>query len=116
MIESDLMVGNHVLIARNVSFVGRHDHRIDIVGKSVWDSGRGEDLPTIVGNDVWIGHGAIIIAGIRIGNGSIVAAGAVVAKDVEEYAIVGGVPAKFISPRFSKEEIKVHEASLNLEA
>ncbi len=60
----------------------------------------------VIGNDVWIGHGATIIAGVKIGDGAIIAAGAVVTKDVAPYAIVGGVPAKVIKYRFSPDEIK----------
>ena len=55
---------------------------------------------TIIKNDVWIGHGAIINAGVTIDNGAIVAAGSVVTKDVPAYAIVGGNPAKLIRYRF----------------
>lgn len=53
-----------------------------------------------IGHDVWIGHGAILLAGVTVGNGSVIGAGAVVSKDVEPYSIVGGVPAKLIRPRF----------------
>lgn len=59
----------------------------------------------IIGNDVWIGYGAKIMAGIKIGDGAIVAAGAIVTKDVEPYSIVGGIPAKIISKRFQDQEI-----------
>lgn len=59
----------------------------------------------IIGNDVWIGEGASIIEGVRIGHGAIVATGAVVTKDVPPYAVVGGVPARIIKYRFSKERI-----------
>jgi phosphonate metabolism protein (transferase hexapeptide repeat family) len=53
-----------------------------------------------IGHDVWIGHGAIVLAGVRVGNGSVIGAGAVVSKIVEPYSIVAGVPAKPIRRRF----------------
>lgn len=56
-------------------------------------------------DDVWIGTNAIILGGVHIGRGSIIAAGSVVTKDVEPYSIIGGVPAKRISMRFSQEII-----------
>ncbi|MEO5759922.1 MAG: DapH/DapD/GlmU-related protein [Mesorhizobium sp.] len=56
-----------------------------------------------IGHDVWIGHGAVIMPGIRIGNGAIVGANAVVTRDVPAYAIVAGVPAKPIRQRFDVE-------------
>lgn len=59
----------------------------------------------VIGNDVWIGARAIILDGVEIGNGSIIAAGAVVTKDVPAYAVVGGVPARVLRYRFSAEEI-----------
>lgn len=59
----------------------------------------------IIGNDVWIGENVLILGGVSIGNGSVIAAGAVVTKNVEPYSIVGGVPAKEIRKRFSKEQI-----------
>lgn len=61
---------------------------------------------TIVGNDVWIGYRALVKGGVKIGNGAIVGAGAVVTKDVPPYAIVGGVPAKIIRFRFSEDVIE----------
>ena len=64
------------------------------------------DYCVVVGNDVWIGTNAIIKGGITIGDGAIVAMGAVVTKDVPPYAIVGGVPAKVIKYRFDEEQIK----------
>lgn len=67
---------------------------------------------TTIGHDVWIGEGAILIDGISIGTGAIIAAGAVVAKDVAPYSIVGGIPAKHIKYRFEENEI---EALLNSE-
>lgn len=62
-----------------------------------------------VGNDVWIGTNVLIINGITIGDGAIIAAGSVVTKDVPAYAIVGGVPAKLIRYRFDEDDIKFLE-------
>lgn len=59
-----------------------------------------------IGNDVWIGSHAVLLGGIQIGHGAVVAAGAVVTKDVPPYSIVGGVPAKVIRYRFDDETIK----------
>lgn len=56
-----------------------------------------------IGNDVWIGHGVIVLPGVTIGDGAVLAAGAVVTKDVEPYTIVGGVPARAIRERFSRQ-------------
>lgn len=50
----------------------------------------------IIGNDGWLGTGSTILSGVRIGNGSIVAAGSVVSKNVPDYALIGGVPARII--------------------
>ena len=66
-----------------------------------WDN-RGD---IVIGSDVWIGYEAVILSGVRIGDGAIVAARAVVAGDVEPYTIVGGVPAKPIRKRFTPETI-----------
>ena len=60
----------------------------------------------VIGNDVWIGANAKILNGCRIGDGAVVAAGAVVTKDVPPYTIVGGVPAKPIRTRFTEEQIE----------
>lgn len=55
-----------------------------------------------IGNDVWVGHAAIILAGVSVGNGAIIAAGSVVSKNVDPYSIVAGNPAKIIKKRFSE--------------
>ncbi len=62
--------------------------------------------PAVIGNDVWIGQNAVIMDGVHVGDGAIVAAGAVVTKDVPPYAIVGGVPARVIKYRFDAGTIK----------
>ena len=59
----------------------------------------------VIGNDVWIGSNVLLLNGITIGDGAIIAAGAVVTKDVQPYSISGGIPAKHIKFRFNNEEI-----------
>ena len=68
---------------------------------NAWDN-KGD---IVVGNDVWIGFEAVIMAGVTIGDGAIIGSRAVVTKDVEPYSIVGGIPAKLIRKRFSEEKI-----------
>ena len=65
-----------------------------------------QKISVVIGNDVWIGARATILEGITIGDGAIVAAGAIVTKDVPPYAIVGGVPARIIKYRFDEETIQ----------
>ena len=72
-----------------------------------------DDPGVIIKDDVWIGTRAIILAGVTIDTGAIVAAGTVVTKSVPSYAIVGGNPAKIIKMRWSKDEIEEHERLLS---
>ena len=60
----------------------------------------------MIGNDVWIGSHSLLLGGIRIGDGAVIAAGAVVTHDVPDYAVVGGVPAKIIKYRFDRMTIQ----------
>lgn len=82
------------------SYFPRLPEYIDLKRKS-WRS----HTPTEIGNDVWIGSKSVILAGVKIGDGAIVAAGAVVTKDIPAYAIAGGVPAKIIKMRFDEDII-----------
>jgi len=109
---TDLQIGNKVLIAPHVAFINKHDHRYDVVGCTMWDSGRADEGKAVVDDDVWIGHGAIIVSPLHIGRGAVIAAGSVVTRDVPPYAIVAGVPAKTIRMRFTPEQIVAHEKIL----
>jgi acetyltransferase-like isoleucine patch superfamily enzyme len=113
-VYANVTIGNFVMLASNVAIVGG-DHRFDIVGVPIRFTGRDgmEELMTIIEDDAWIGHGSIIMAGMKIGRGAIVTAGAVVTNDVPPYAIVGGVPAKLIRYRFNPEQQKQHDDAMN---
>jgi len=109
-------IGRYCSLAKNVS-IGPGIHKVDGVSTHpafflkntpLLKTFTEKDLfnptkKTVIGNDVWIGESVIIIDGVTIGTGSIIAAGAVVTKDVEPYSIVGGVPAKLIRFRFEKD-------------
>lgn len=106
-------LGKYVMFGPNVVITGS-GHRFDIAGTPIIFSGRPVLEKTIIEDDVWIGYGVIIMAGVRIGRGSIVGAGAVVTKDILPYEIWGGVPARKIRDRFStKEERQIHDLMLN---
>lgn len=114
-----LSIGNYCSIAEEVTmFVGRFGiHKMETLttfplGMSLSDTGHDlkalggyntqklpEDLDLIIGNDVWIGYRAIIKAGVKIGTGAVVGAGAIVTKDVAPYSVVGGSPARHIKYR-----------------
>ena len=119
-----MLIGKYCSIADDVLFMANNDHDyastttypLFLVDKSMPSKYREggakhkSKRQIIIGNDVWIGTRAIICSGVRIGNGAIVAAGAVVTKDVPPYAIVGGNPAKVIKYRFDNETIEKLQA------
>jgi len=85
---SSITIGNGVVISKGVTIRDSDNHAIDGV-KEI-------SAPIVIGDHVWIGINATILKGVSIGNGAVVAAGAVVTKDVPANALVGGVPAKVI--------------------
>ena len=96
-IQGKVVIGNDVMIAPNVMFIAsNHNYK----NKTVPMNKQGENSKgIIVEDDVWIGARAIILDGVKISKGTIVAAGSIVTKDTEEYTIVGGNPAKIIKKR-----------------
>ena len=107
--NNKLVIGSYCSIAKQTAFILGVDHRMGSVStypfKKLMLHGEQEAISKgdiIIGDDVWIGYGAIILSGVHIGQGAAIAAGAVVSKDVPPYAIVGGVPAKIIKYRFSE--------------
>jgi chloramphenicol O-acetyltransferase type B len=109
-------IGAFCSIAAGVKIFLGGEHRVDWVTtypfNRLWESGEG--IPghprtkgdVVIGNDVWIGTEAIIMSGVTIGDGAVVAARSVVTKDIEPYAIYAGNPARLIKKRFDEETIR----------
>jgi maltose O-acetyltransferase len=111
---SKIVIGNNIMFGPNVTIRGGN-HRIDVVGKYMFDVNDKlpeNDQDVFIEDDVWIGCNAIVLKGVTIGRGAVVAAGALVTKSVPPYAIVGGNPARIIKYRFSESQIKKHEEIL----
>lgn len=107
-----VIVGNYTMFGPAVVITG-DDHMFDKPGTPAYFAGRPELRKTIIGDDVWIGYRAIVMAGVTIGRGAIVAAGSIVTSDVEAYAIVAGVPAKKIRDRFNAAAQETHNTMLD---
>jgi len=90
-------IGENVIIGPNV-IIHSANHKFDSIQILIRNQGH-DHKKVVINDDAWIGGGAIVLPGVSIGKGSIVAAGAVVTKNVEEYSIVGGVPAKILKYR-----------------
>lgn len=114
--ESGIVFGNKIMLGPNVTMMGG-DHNTTQIGRFMYDVEEKlpeNDVPIVIEDDVWIGTGAIILKGVTIGMGSIVAAGALVINNVPPYSIVGGVPAKVLKIRFTEEQLKQHKQILNV--
>ncbi len=106
--QNKLKIGKFCSIAENVVFLLNGEHytnhlstypfKVRMLNEQSESFGKGD---IVLEDDVWIGYGSIILSGVRIGKGSIIAAGSIVTKDVEPYSVVGGNPAKLIKKRFS---------------
>lgn len=117
-----LIIGKFCSIASGTKFImGSANHRLGSVTTypfNVFGGSWQENTPdhmsqlpfkgdTVIGNDVWIGRESIIMPGVKIGDGAIIAAYSVVTKDVEPYSVIGGNPARFIKKRFNDELIEL---------
>lgn len=87
--KESIKIGNNVAISHDVTIMDSDFHNVDYEGYEM-------TKPIVIGDDVWIGSKAMILKGVNVGNGSMIAAGSVVTKDVPAHSIVAGVPAKAI--------------------
>jgi virginiamycin A acetyltransferase len=113
-LDEKVHIGNYVSIAKSVSFILGGNHQSGTLTcyplfskflkfNSLYDATTKGAI--IVEDEVWIGYNVIILSGVRIGKGSIIAAGAVVTNDIPSYAVAAGNPARVIKYRFSEDEI-----------
>ncbi len=112
--ESKIVIGSHVIFGPEVMIIGG-DHNTSVIGKFMCDvevKRPENDRDVIIDDDVWVGARAIVLKGVTIGRGSIVAAGAVVTKNVPPYSIAAGVPARVLKRRWDAETILRHEEIL----
>lgn len=109
-----IVVGDLCMIAAGCKIVGA-DHRYDVPGTPTRLAFPACARPvTTFGLDVWVGQRVTIIEGLTIGAGAVIGSGSVVTKDVAPYAIIAGVPARLVKPRFTVEEIAAHEAQMGV--
>lgn len=102
-IYGSVTIGNDVMMGPEV-IIYTSGHRHDRTDIPMRDQGSSKVEPVTIGNDVWIGRRAMIMPGVTVGDGVIIGAGAVVTKDIPDYCIVGGVPAKVLKMRKSIHE------------
>ena len=103
LIHAGVDIGSNVIMGPDVKIYTRN-HIIDDLTRPIQEQGKCFKK-TLIGNDVWIGANVIILPGVTIHNHSVIAAGAIVTKDVPEYSIVGGNPAKVIKLRNQRNNI-----------
>ena len=108
--KANIKIGNYVIFGPGVKIV-TGDHIIDIPDKYIAeftdeDKRPKDDKDVIFEGDNWIGANAIILKGVTVGFGTVIAAGFVVTRNVEPYSIIGGIPGKVLKMRFSNEVIE----------
>jgi acetyltransferase-like isoleucine patch superfamily enzyme len=113
-LHSEIRIGNHVMFGPRVVVIGG-GHNTTVPGRfmsDVLEKTGNEDLGVTIEDDIWVGAGAVILRGVRVGRGSVIGAGSVVTKSVPPYAIVVGNPARLIRFRWDVDTIVRHEQSL----
>ena len=98
MVLGSVSIGDDVMIGPRCVMVS-HEHCFEDSERLMNTQGMAPDRPIRIGDDVWIGVGATILPGVRVGDGAVVAAGSVVNRDVPPLAVVGGVPARVLTYR-----------------
>ena len=111
LIYPKVKIGAFSMIANDVSIIG-NDHVFSKIGVPMIFSGRPIVKETIIGRDVWIGAHAIVMTGVKIGDGAIIAAGSIITKDIEPYSINAGVPSKKIRNRFFDAETTLKHSEI----
>jgi len=112
--KTNITIGNKVMFGPNVMIMGG-DHNYRVIGQYMYDVKEdGVNLPVVIGDDVWIGAGAIILKGVTIGRGSVIGAGSVITKSIPNYSIALGNPARVVRQRFNPEEVIEHERNAKL--
>lgn len=112
IVYPEVEIDDYTMLANDVHIIGG-DHKFDKVGVPIQFSGRSETRTTKIGKDVWIGADVIILCGVEIGNGSVIAAGSVVTKSIDANSICAGVPCRKIKNRFSSSEFTRHINSID---
>ncbi len=97
-INGPVYIGKNVMMGPEV-IIYTHNHEFSQLDIPMNQQGKGKTEPVYIGDDVWIGRRVIILPGVHIGSGSIIGAGAVVTKDIPEYSVAVGVPAKIVKSR-----------------
>ena len=111
--SNNVLIGNYTSIARNCVIDGGFSHNLKNISTypfhRIFTEAKSNMVckgDVVIGSDVYIGENVLIMSNVKIGHGAVVAAHAVVTKDVRPYEVVGGVPAKFLKYRFTTEQIE----------